>query len=200
MRETIVRQFKRPSGVLGRLAGWVMAHRESNLRRNQWAVSQLGIAPDHKVLEIGCGPGIALGHAAKQATRGGVYGLDHSELMVHAARRRNAAAVEAGRVRVVHGTAETAVDLGERFDRVLAVNVLQFWDAPVDTLRALRQIMSQDGMIAIVFQPRNKGANDSDARRGAERNEQLLIEAGFRSVQTETLDLDPIVTCVLGRI
>jgi SAM-dependent methyltransferase len=200
MREAIVKQFKHPSGVLGRLAGWIMAHRESNLRRNAWVVSLLDIEPHHTVLELGCGPGIALGHAANLATKGRVVGVDHSELMVHAAAKRNASAVAAGRVEVIHGTAETAADLNERFDRMFAVNVAQFWDAPDKTLRALRAVITPGGMIGIAFQPRNKGASDEDARRGAERNQQLLVDAGFGDVRVETLDLDPMVTCVLGRV
>jgi len=82
MRKAIVEQFKHPSGALGRLASWIMAHRESNLRRNEWVVSLLEIEPQHRVLEIGPGPGIALQHAAKRAHEGLVVGVDHSELMV----------------------------------------------------------------------------------------------------------------------
>jgi ubiquinone/menaquinone biosynthesis C-methylase UbiE len=200
MRETIVQQFKRPNGVLGRLAGWIMAHRESNLRRNAWVVSLLGIEPHHEVLELGCGPGIALEHAANLATKGRVVGIDHSELMVRAAAERNARAVAAGRVEVIHGTAEAAAGRGERFDRVFAVNVVQFWDAPERTLRALRGVITPDGVMGIAFQPRNKGASSEDVRRGAERNQQLLDDAGFRNVRVETLDLNPMVTFVLGRV
>ncbi len=29
MRNLVVRQFENPSGLLGRMAGWIMAHRES---------------------------------------------------------------------------------------------------------------------------------------------------------------------------
>jgi ubiquinone/menaquinone biosynthesis C-methylase UbiE len=185
--------------MLGRMAGWIMEHRQSNRRRNAWAVSRLDIEPHHQVLELGCGPGVGLQHAADRLTEGCVLGVDHSELMVKAALRHNAQAVREGRVQVVHGTAETLADQGRRFDRVFAVNVLQFWDAPEQTLRALRRIMAPGGVIAIAFQPRNKGATDDDALRGAERNRQLLEQAGFHDLRTETLDLAPIVTCVLGR-
>ncbi|MGB5694931.1 MAG: class I SAM-dependent methyltransferase [Polyangiales bacterium] len=197
MRETVVQQFKQPSGVLGRLAGFIMAHRASNRLRNAWAVSQLQVEPHHRVLEIGCGPGIALEHLAALATKGRVVGVDHSSLMVEAASTRNAEAVATGRVTVIHGTADAAAELGE-FDRVLAVNVAQFWDAPVETLRTLHRMMAPNGILGIAFQPRNKGATDEDARRGAERNRSYLIEAGFRDLKIETLMLEPMATCVLG--
>ena len=199
MRRVVVEQFKHPSGILGRLAGWIMAHRESNLLRGEWVVSLLGIEPRHRVLEIGCGPGTALGHAVELATEGGVVGIDHSMLMVRAAAKRNANAVAKGRLEVVHGTVESLKNIGERFDRAYAINVVQFWDTPVATLRAVRAMMVPDGVVAIALQPRHKDATDEDAYRAGERNRHLLEEAGFRDVRIETLDLEPAVACVLGR-
>jgi len=199
MRRVIVEQFKHPHGVLGRLAGWIMANRESNLLRNEWVVSLLGIEPRHRVLELGCGPGIALGRAAELACEGEVVGVDHSALMVAAARRRNAAAVASGRLCVVHGTADDVASLGGPFDRVYAVNVVQFWDAPADTLRRVRRAMTRGGLIAVALQPRNKGATDEDSYRAAERNQALLREAGFEDIRVELLELQPKVACVLGR-
>jgi ubiquinone/menaquinone biosynthesis C-methylase UbiE len=198
MRRRIIGQFKHPHGVLGRLAGWIMANRESNLLRNEWAVSLLEIEPTHKVLELGCGPGVALEHAAKHASSGLVVGVDHSELMLRASARRNAEAIAAGRVELRLGTAETMADEDRRFDRVLAVNVVQFWDAPVGTLRTLRGLMTSGGRVAIALQPRNKGATNGDSERAAQRNLALLEEAGFRDLRVERLELAPTATCVLG--
>ncbi len=200
MREMIVQQFKRPHGVLGRLAGWIMAHRGSNRLRNEWVISILEIEPEHRVLEIGCGPGLALEHAAKAANRGLVVGVDHSELMVQVAAKRNAAAVSEGRVEVAHGTVEDWLEGGRRFDRVYAVNVAQFWDSPEATLRALHDAIVPGGWIGVAFQPRNQGATDEDARRGAREYRRRLEAAGFEDVRVETLDLKPMVVCVLGRV
>jgi len=199
MRRVVVEQFKHPHGVLGRAAGWIMAHRESNLLRNEWVVSELGIEPHHRVLELGCGPGIALGRAVELASKGKVIGLDHSKLMVRAAASRNARAVASGRLELIHADADAVGDLEGPFDRVYAVNVVQFWDSPADTLRRVRRAMTPDGVIAIALQPRNKGATDEDAYRAGERNEALLREAGFHAVRVEMLDLQPKVACVFGR-
>src|SRR2546429_455915 len=48
-----VRQFGRPHGVPGRLAGWVMAHRSSNRQRSFWVGSLLDVQPTDRVLEAG---------------------------------------------------------------------------------------------------------------------------------------------------
>ena len=76
----VVDQFHRPRGFSGRLAGWVMANRSSNRRRNAWVITLLDVAPTDRVLEIGFGPGIAIREAAARATEGLVCGVDHSEV------------------------------------------------------------------------------------------------------------------------
>jgi trans-aconitate methyltransferase len=86
-------QFGRPTGVPGRIAGAIMAHRASNRRRNAWAVSLLDVQRDDRVLEIGFGPGVAIRELSARAPEGHVCGLDHSAVMVQQAARRNAEAV-----------------------------------------------------------------------------------------------------------
>src|SRR6266511_3206911 len=83
-----------------------MAHRRSNQQRNSWAVSLLDVQPTDRVLEIGFGPGIAIAELAGRATRGQVYGIDHSEVMVQQASGRNAAAIRAHRVHLAHASVE----------------------------------------------------------------------------------------------
>ena len=66
-RKTIVGQFARPHGVLGRLAGWIMANRPSSRQRSAWTIGLVAPRDGETLLEIGCGPGYALGHCLKQA-------------------------------------------------------------------------------------------------------------------------------------
>jgi SAM-dependent methyltransferase len=194
----IVGQFMRPHGVGGHLAGWVMAHRSSNRRRNRWAVSLLDVQPADRVLEIGFGPGIAIGELSRLAIRGQVYGVDHSAVMVRQARRRNAAAVRSGRVELRVGSVEDLPALGGPVDKILAVNSMGFWPEPVERLRELRARMRPGGWIAIASQPRCPGATERTSRRAAQEIEAALKEAGITRTRVEALALDPPVVCVLG--
>ena len=98
--EKLVQQFGKPSGPLGVLAGLIMSVRPSSNRvRNLRTLEGLDIQPADSVLEVGFGPGLAVARAAELASAGKVVGiLDDSELMLRHARRRNAAAIRAGRV------------------------------------------------------------------------------------------------------
>ena len=60
LRSRIVSQFKRPSGPLGHLVGWIMQVRGSNRERTLWTVGLLNVEPEDRILELGCGPGVGV--------------------------------------------------------------------------------------------------------------------------------------------
>ena len=190
----------RPHGFGGHLAGWVMAHRSSNRRRNQWVVSLLDVRPADRVLEIGYGPGIAVAELSRLATSGMVVGIEHSEVMRRAASRRNAAGVRAGRVDLRLGSVESLPDFGETFDTILSVNSMGFWSDHVARLRTLRGALRPGGTIAIASQPRCPGASRETAARTGREIGAALVAAGFGPVRTRTLDLEPPVVCVIAAL
>ncbi len=192
----MIEQFHHPRGLGGRVAGWVMAHRGSNRRRNIWVVELLDIQPETRVLEVGFGPGIALGELAARATRGRVYGVDHSAVMVERASRRTRAAAD--RIELIHAPVDRLPSFGEPLDAVLAVNSSGFWPDLPQRLRELRGLLRPGGRIALASQPRCPGANQDTTTRAAGELQDLLTKAGFTDLRVETLDLDPPVACVLG--
>jgi SAM-dependent methyltransferase len=201
MREAIVRQFGKPSGLFGAIAGLVMRVRPSNRERNARTLALLDIQPTDHVLEVGFGPGLAIERAASLAARGKVFGIDHSEVMLRQASRRNAAAIAEGRVRLQLGSAERLPQFPARFDKVFAVNVHMFWNDTATVSRGLREAIKPGGMLALAFQPRRPGATGDDTRKEAERMAASLRQAGFENVRSEILPMKPVdAACVLGRV
>jgi len=135
---------------------------------------------------------------AGRASRGLVYGIDHSQLMVRQASRRNAAAIRAGRVNLTRASVDRLPSFGEPLDAILAVNTVAFWPDPVQRLRELRRLLRPAGQIALVSQPRCPGATRDTTTRAAQELQDLLTRAGFVQIRIETLDLDPPVACVLA--
>jgi trans-aconitate methyltransferase len=201
LRTRLVRQFHHPTGPVGHVVGWVMATRSSNVQRNRWAVDQLDVGPTDRVLEIGFGPGVAIEALAARVTEGVVFGIDHSEVMVKAARRRNARAVEAGRVVLTAAGVDEVAGLDEGLqplDLVLAVNNLGMWPDPPAQLRRISSLLRPGGRIAVGIQPRTPGADAETARRAADEDAALLTGAGFDLLETRRLDLDPPMMLVIG--
>ena len=194
----VVRQFGEPRGVVGRLVGWIMGRRPSNVARSRWAIDLLDVQPTERLLEVGCGPGVALEAAA--ARRATVAGVDRSPVVIAQARRRNRLAVRQGRVTLHVAPVEALPALGEPFDKALAVNTLGFWADPVGGLAAIRAALRPGGTIAVVTQPRCPGATAAHSRAAAQDVAHLLVVAGFVDARTETLDaLDPPAVAVLAR-
>jgi SAM-dependent methyltransferase len=183
VKQWLIKSFGDPRGVGGRIAGWVMAHRASNVQRNRWAVGLLDIQPTDRVLEVGCGPGVALAAAKQRSPH--VVGVDRSPLMVGAASRRSGAAV-------LEAAAEDLPAFDAPFDKALAVNTVGHWPDPVAGLRAIRDALRVGGTIAVVSQPRGGASANTDEVLGQ------LDAAGFGAPRVETLDLVPPVVCVLA--
>lgn len=200
-RGTVVRQFGKPSGLLGSIAGLIMRVRPSNRARNLRTLDLLDVRPDDHVLEVGFGPGLAVERAAELAAHGQVVGIDHSGLMLRQASRRNAKGIAAGRVELLPGSAERLPDFRNRFDKVFAVNVYMFWSDPVAVLRGLCGVMKPGGTMALTLQPRRRGATVDDTRAVAKRMATSLQDAGFERVRIEILDMAPVAAaCVLGQV
>jgi SAM-dependent methyltransferase len=195
---TVVLQFRDPTGSGGHVAGWVMGRRPSNVQRNRWAVSLLDVAPTDRVLELGCGPGVALASLAARAARGLVVGVDHSAVMIRQARRRNAAAVAAGLVRLIHAPVERLHVPGGPFDAALAVNTVGFWPEPTVQLRDVGRVLRPGGRIALVSQPRCPGATAATSAAATDGLAAMLLQAGFEQLRFETLQLDPPAACILA--
>jgi SAM-dependent methyltransferase len=193
-------QFHHPTGAAGHVAGWVMGRRSSNVARNRWAVQLLDVQPTDHVIEVGCGPGVAIAALTTRATRGLVVGVDHSQVMIGQARRRNKAAIQAGRVRLIHTPVERLSISDGPFDAALAVNTVGMWPDPAARLRELARLLRPGGRIALVSQPRCPGATAATSVAAAGELAGLLTDAGFEHLRTEMLDLDPPVACVLGQV
>jgi ubiquinone/menaquinone biosynthesis C-methylase UbiE len=195
----VVRSFADPRGLGGSAAGWIMSHRSSNVRRGRWAVDRLDVQPTDQVLELGFGPGVAIAALAERVPAGRVVGVDRSPVMLRQARRRNAAAIRAGRVQLHRSPVEDLPDgLGGPFDRVLAVNTVGFWPDPEARLRELAGRVRPGGRVALVSQPRCPGATAATTVDAGRELAAYLAQAGFRDLRSETLDLSPPVVCVLG--
>ena len=113
--------------------------------RHRWAVETLDPGPSERLLEIGCGPGVAVSLICEKLSDGTIVGLDRSRPMIAQATRRNRAHVDAGRA-AFEAVALGEADLGdEAFDKAFAVNVrLLRTDAPREA-DVLRRALAPEG-------------------------------------------------------
>ena len=114
-------------------------------------VERLGVCPGDRVLEIGCGHGVAATLVCGRLDGGRLTAIDRSEKMVAAAARRNAAHVAAGRAEFLVADLEDA-DLGERrFDKIFAARVGLFDREPERAHRLAERWLAPGGKVFVFF-------------------------------------------------
>jgi ubiquinone/menaquinone biosynthesis C-methylase UbiE len=116
-------------------------------------VEELDVQPDDRVLEIGCGHGVAASFVCERLEGGRLTAVDRSRKMIEAAERRNAEHVAAGRAEFIVGELE-GLDLGERrFDKVFAVRVGLFHREPERAHALVEPWLAPGGTVTSVFDP-----------------------------------------------
>lgn len=123
LKRRIVAQFGKPEGLVGGMAGRIMAHRTSNKIRNYVTVELMNLEPDSRVLEIGCGTGLAITRCAEVITNGRIVGVDHSQVMINQAAKRLARARFGTRVELSRDTEGWKRNRSD-FDRIFSVNAI----------------------------------------------------------------------------
>src|SRR3954469_22847179 len=163
-----------------------------------WAVDTLQVRPADRLLEVGCGHGVAVSLVCERLTTGTITAIDRSPKMIEMATRRNREHVDAGRV-VLEAIALEDADLGDRrFDKVFAFNVAPFWQQPKAALGAVRAHLARGGAVYLFWDARH-----SAPERAPELANELgdrLHEGGFfvEAVLVEELRPVPAV-CAIGR-
>ena len=122
------------------------------------------IGPADRVLEIGCGHGVAATYVCQRLDGGRLTGIDRSLRMVEAAARRNAVFVASGRAEFLHGSFKS-MDLGERvLDKIFAIRVDLFQREPERARLVVMRWLAPSGRTFTLYdEPRAK------LRPGAER-------------------------------
>jgi SAM-dependent methyltransferase len=187
------RQAAAPRGLLGRLLGliWIFEHR----KLNRETLDLLDIAPDHRLLEVGCGSGSAIREASKRASLGHVTGIDVSDAMVASARRRNGHGIAEKRISIRQ---VTDGDLGveaSSIDRIFSVHCIYFWKEPARTVSELAKALRPGGRLVLAFRPKSpdlpvRFRDDAYRFYTAREVEAMLVEASFVRVRITTSESD----------
>ncbi len=116
-------------------------------------VDQLALRPGDRVLEIGCGHGVAATMVCERLEKGRLTAVDRSPKMIEAAARRNARFVEAGKAEFLVASLED-LDLGDRrFDVIFAVRVGLFHREPERARALVEPWIALGGRVRAFFDP-----------------------------------------------
>lgn len=196
LMEKIVKQARYPKGTFGKLMARSMNYGHSKV--TLWGLGHVSIDKDDTILDIGCGGGKTINTLAKRAMEGKVYGIDLSEVSVAVSCKTNKKLIEAGRVKIIHASAEYLPFPDDFFDLVIAVEAYYFWLDLVNNLKEIRRVLKHRGSVALINEmyrdDRFEKRNAKWARLGdftyhfPEEFREFLRDAGYSSIQIEVLE------------
>ncbi len=138
---------------MGRMADvYTHGHHESVLRSHRWRTAENSaayllprLAPDAKILDVGCGPGTITAGLADRVPHGHVTGIDYAPEIIDQARE-----VIGDRTNLGFAVADVyALDYPDAtFDVVYAHQVLQHLGDPVRALSEMRRVTRPGGLVA----------------------------------------------------
>jgi ubiquinone/menaquinone biosynthesis C-methylase UbiE len=121
--------------------------------RLQQIVEEMNIQPGDRILEIGCGHGVAATFVCQRLKGGQLTAVDRSRKMIEAAKRRNAREIAAGQAEFILGSLEE-LDLGNRrFDKIFAIRVGIFLRQPDHARSTVEKWLAPEGKLFIFFDP-----------------------------------------------
>ncbi|MFJ9372356.1 class I SAM-dependent methyltransferase [Streptomyces sp. NPDC101455] len=198
--ELMEENFRRPTGRAGRFFGNLMAVQHRSL--TAWTIEHMDVRGRQRVLDVGCGGGMAVKLLSGRAAQGFVAGVDYSMEMVEQAVRRNLPAVARGRVEIRHGDCSQLPYEDSSFDQVCAIETFYFWPDPLGGLAEAYRVLKPGGQVAVTLEMSREAADDPSltqrffGRRFTERSQRAglhilsgddlverLTKAGFQDAR-----------------
>jgi len=163
-----------------------------------WAVDTLTLDGADRVLEVGCGHGVAVSLVCERLAGGRITAIDRSQKMIEMATRRNREHVAKGTA-VLKAAALQNADFGdERFDKVFAFNVAPFWLQPQQALGIVRPLLAPAGAVYLFWDARH--TQPGRARDLADQLSEKFRLGEFSVDQVLVEELRPVpAACVIGR-
>lgn len=123
------------------------------------AIAALPLRPDMRVLEIGCGPGVAARHISQMLSSGTIVAIDRSAKAIAQALAGSAAELASGRLEFRQSSIEDfELKPGEAlFDLAFAMRVGaldgRHPDIEAEAMRRIKAALLEDGLICIDNRP-----------------------------------------------
>jgi SAM-dependent methyltransferase len=174
--------------MAGRVIGF------ANAKPNAAALAALNLRNGESLIELGCGPGRALQAVLRDPQLKQAVGVDWSPVMLAQAARRNRAALETGRLKLVTGDFANLPFDDANVDAVLAVNVVYFMSAA--SVAEARRVLRPGGRLVLyathgsIMRRWPFAGSHSHRLFDGKRLAALLVDGGFARDRIRIDDVD----------
>jgi ubiquinone/menaquinone biosynthesis C-methylase UbiE len=154
---------------------------------NRLAVATLPLSPKAIVVDVGCGTGTALRHAASAVTDGQLIGVDPVPRMLEIARQETVGHPAAARIDFRLGAAEDLPVEDDFADAVFAFDSFDHWQNKDQGLTEILRILRGTGQLVVV-----KDAGLPDAKKAHRAFVSAVERAGFAISKEERIEAEDV--------
>ena len=196
------RQLSKPTGFWGLILGRLM--NKNNYPMYLDAYRLLTFEKGDHVLEIGFGNGAFINKIVDLIEPGIFSGIDISDTMIRAAKRRNKSLIETGMVELIKAPAGQLPFADQSFDKVFTVNTIYFWENPEQVMQEIKRVLKPGGFFVV-----SMGTKEAMEKNGYFKErftlyekadvEKLFVDSGFTDLKTiySTLKFEDVL-CIRG--
>lgn len=152
MLRYIGNQFKKPSGLLGRIVSRIMI--KGNSHEYDRIIPEMDIRQNDRIFEIGYGHGLGVDRISS------IYdcyiaGIDFSDLMYKQATKRNWKHIQNKKVELYFGDFLKSEIAHNQYDKVFCLNVIYFWDTLDEPFSRIKTVLKDGGLLCIFMAHRD---------------------------------------------
>lgn len=149
---------------------------------NKLGIEQIDFTDNAVVVDIGCGTGSALRHAAGQFSGGALIGIDPIPEMLGYARRNTEAHPEFSRFTFLQGSAENIPQEANSADIILAFDSYDHWVDKQQGFTEVHRVLKAEGQFIVV-----KDGGIPEGSKNQSTFAQALSEHGFAVLSEESI-------------
>ena len=161
-----------------------------------WMAEILELNPDDRILEIGCGAGVAVEQIAMRLKGGSITAIDRSKPMISKAMIRNERFIQEKKAEFILTELAQLPEGTRRYDKIFAFNVNLFWTKKYfsNETQIIKSHLGGKGRLYLFYQP----PDASDAKRISNLVSKNLASHGFEVVET-VYDKTVHSCCIVSR-
>lgn len=183
---------KKPNGFWGNMM--ISKMNVHHMPLLNWSIGKLNINSNSKVLDIGCGGGMAVNIMAQRA--GLVCGVDYSKLAVKRAKKLNRKLIKQSKVKIMNASVSSLPFEADEFDIITAFETIYFWPNILEDLKEVKRVLKNNGKLLIVCEMvKNEKCSvkqkqvveflklNEDNYNSKDELKKLLEETGFKNIE-----------------